>query len=132
MSIKAKRATFLCGVKVEKGELQSYASTGRVPFRILAKSGMLMPALDLEAADYYVRPGGNPLTWGVYRRDANVRVASFLPGFPRAVATLKDMLDAALANKRHFKDGTFIALCGSIHEGKRADLIDLAHADAQV
>jgi hypothetical protein len=98
---------YLCGVAVKKGELESYANTGKLPYRIMEKSGMFMPGLDFEMADYCVREGmdGGRLTWGIYLRNHNVRVATFLPGFPRAVATLKDVFDAANANRKFFRDG---------------------------
>jgi hypothetical protein len=98
---------FLCGVAVKRGELESYARTGKLPYRIIEKSGLFAPGLDFEMADYCVREGmdGGRLLWGIYLRNHNVKVATIMPGFPRAVATLKDLFDAANENRKYFRDG---------------------------
>jgi hypothetical protein len=97
-------AAILCGVEVRIGELREYARSGRLPFQVLEKSGLLSPGLDSEIAGYYIREGMDHKTgrvsWGIFQRNCGTRIASFLPGFPRVVSNVKDLYDVACENRR--------------------------------
>lgn len=102
-----KIAAYLCGVPVSKSELLGYANTGKLPFRAIEIGGLLAPGLDFNMEKFHVKETmqSGRLSWGIFERETGARVASFLPGFPRAVATIKDLFDAALDNERQFRSG---------------------------
>lgn len=100
------RGSHLCGVPVFRGELADYLRTGKLPYKVVVHSGLMTPALDDDITAFYVREGSDRhgrLVFGIYRRDCGSQVASFLPGFPRAVGTIKDLFDAAFTNRRCFE-----------------------------
>ncbi len=100
--------TRVFGIEVTVDELEGYARTGKLPFKVISASGLLWPGFDPEIADYHVREGmeRGRLTWGIFRRADGARIASFLPGYPRSVATIKDLYDACYENRK-FKTGRF-------------------------
>lgn len=100
------RGTHLCGVQVHPGELIDYVRLGKLPYRVVVNSGLLSPAFEDDITAFYIREGLDKrgrLTSGVYRRECGSQVASFIPGFPRAVGTIKDLFDAAFANRKCFE-----------------------------